>query len=240
MRRYVFVSIAFIAGLAAGASTRSLALAKQRVGIPEMVAIVSVLPPDFDGMKDHADTSVDAVWQRKINDTVFALKLPDNLRGPLMDPDVAPTAWYGRFDDDSERLGALQAGLHVEQVPGCSFILVRFDGASAPDARTIANTVIRHHMSDALVDTRCALNDRITILRDTLNSLLRAEEDIIARAINLRMDEMKLEWLQPELKDVAERRRAMQHDYEKARAQLFEADLSGVRVVRWGRVPRED
>jgi hypothetical protein len=32
----------------------------------------------------------------------------------------------------------------------------------------------------------------------------------------------------------------MQTDLEKVKARLFEPDLGGVRVVRWGQKPRED
>ncbi len=239
MRRIVIGLVVFIAGLAAGVSTHVLVRARPQVGLAEQVAIMSVLPPDLDGAKVQGDTNFDAVWQRTITDTVFSLKLPNSLYSPLHEPDVERTAWYGSFEDDEARLRALVAHLHVEQVPGCSFILVWFDAGSAEDAKTIANAVVRSHQSIALSQARRALADKAQSLRDTLNDLVRLEDDIRSE-IDRANDEVKLDRLQTKLEDATERRRQMQNDYEKAMARMFEPDLGRVQWVKMARVPRED
>jgi hypothetical protein len=239
MRRFVIASVVFVSGLAAGASTRFFVPAKQRVGVADPVAIMSVLQPDLEGTQNQADANVDAVWQRKINDTVFWLKLKDNLFAPLRDPDVERTGWYGSFKDDDARLRALEANLHAEQVPGCSFILVWFDAASPVEARLIANAVVRSHVTDAVNAARSALNEKIGDLFSALNSLARDEENTRSE-IERTTDAMLRERRQSGLRDTVEQRRAMQTDLEKVKARLFEPDLGGVRVVRWGQKPRED
>ena len=138
MRRLTLPFLTFVVGLGIGALAIVL-LPRPTVdaAIPDEAAILRIERPELNSVDAEDVVGLDDVWQRVINDAVFLIKHESD--GVICEPDIENSEWFGEFNDHDGRTDALRANLHVEQIPGTSMIVIRFDTSSSADARTITN-----------------------------------------------------------------------------------------------------
>ena len=136
--------------------------------------------------------------------------------GVLGEPDIESGEWFGDFNDNDDRSDAFRANLHVEQIPGTSMIVIRFDTSSSADARTIANMVMRRYESVAKADQRYRNRDTV----DNLNyriARLRADEDDLKLEMERIRDEAKRAEQELDLAMLRESRNDLLREVEEER-----------------------
>ena len=172
MKQILLLSSVLLMGVIMGISgTLLLGGLRSDLDTRDEVAILRVQPPIQDAVVE-----LDMTWQRQIQTHVSQVRLRPLLETALRDIDVRRTDWFGSFDDANKRTRALEAGLHVQQVPQTSLIQIWFDSPSSSDSRTITNSVTRTYLDWIKAEQRAQDNATLDVFRtnvDVLSEMIR-------------------------------------------------------------------